>query len=488
MKALLKLLLVLLAGLAITSAQAQGDATLPLESLEISIWPEYDRPSALVIYQARLDPGTALPAVVELPIPASVGEPHAVAAWDPEGNLDGDVTWARSVAGDFATISIETGTTGVWLEYYAPLEMGAAATEFQYVWPGGMPIASLSYEVKHPLGANQVRVSPAGESFTADDGFVSTRADLGRQLAADRVTIDLSYNRPARPEIQPAVPYAGNPTLARLDVGVWPEYDQPQALVILEGNLPADVQLPAKVAIPIPPGVGDPFAVAQVGQGNQLLVAPYEREIIGDWAWVVVETESTVFQIEYYTPLAFDGQLRSFSYFWPGGVSLGELTYGIQHPAGVASMLVLPPGNLSVEQDGLSYTSASLGPQAIDDTALISFEYSKSSDLLTVDAPQPSIDRPATTTGGTLNFSTLLPYILGGFGAILVLVGATLFVRTRREGRRPSKRVRGRSRGGSKPAGRSQEMDVSPVYCHVCGTQSGASDVYCRRCGAELRK
>ncbi len=480
------ILVVLLAGLAIIPVQAQDETAL--ESLEIAIWPEYDRPSALVIYLARLDSSVELPAVVELPIPAGVGEPHAVAAWYPDGSLDDRVTWTRTVTGDIATIRVETETSGVWLEFYTPLEMVAAATNFRFVWLGGLAINSLSYEVKHPLGASQMQISPAGETLTAEDGYVYTRTELGAQGAADTVAIELSYNRPARPEIQPAVPYAGNPALERLDVGIWPEYDQPQALVILEGQLPADLPLPAKIALPIPPEVGDPFAVAQVGQGNQLLVAPFEREIIGDWAWVVVETESTVFQVEYYTPLVIEDQVRSFSYYWPGGIRLGELTYGIQHPTGVESMRVLPPGGVSVEQDGLSYTSASLGAQAVDDTALISFEYSKTSDVLTVDAPQSSIDRPDTTTGGTPNFSVQFPYILGGFGAILVLVGVLLFIRTRREDRIPPKRVRKRATGETRTEDRSRDMDVSSVYCHVCGTQSGASDIFCRRCGAELRK
>jgi hypothetical protein len=141
-----------------------------------------------------------------------------------------------------------------------------------------------------------------------------------------------------------------------------------------------------------------------------------------------------------------------------------------------------------VEQDGFTYTSASLGPRDPGDSALISFEYSKSSDTLTVDSPQPSIDRPDTTTGSTPILPTeLLPWILGIFGGLLVLTGVFLFLRARREERAPRKRVRSRSTKASSARAPSQE-DVSPVFCHVCGTQSGASDVYCRRCGAELRK
>jgi hypothetical protein len=399
------------------------------------------------------------------------------------------VSWTRSVTGEIATIQVEIETSGVWLEFYAPLEFADKVTSFRYQWPGGPAVGTLSYEVRHPLGANQMHTSPAGETLLGEDGYAYTRAELGALEAGDRLQIDLDYRRPARPVIQPALPYNGNLPLQRLDVGIWPEYDQPQALVILEGQLAADIALPAKIALPIPPGVGDPFAVAQVGQGNELLLAPYELEIIGDWAWVVVETNSSVFQVEYYTPLSIDGQLRSFSYYWPGGLRLDELTFGLQHPTGSEGVKVLPPGGVNIEQDGLTYTTGSLGSKQIDDQALISFEYSKTSDLLTVDAPLPSIDRPDTTTGETPIFSSqVLPLILAGFGGLLILAGVILYLRTRREDREPSRRRRRRSSTSAKPQMPAGEMDVSPVFCHVCGTQSGPSDIYCRRCGAELRK
>ena len=55
---------------------AQGSPAL--SSLAILIWPEFDRPDALVIYQGRLAEGTLRPTPLEFRIPARVGEPTAV--------------------------------------------------------------------------------------------------------------------------------------------------------------------------------------------------------------------------------------------------------------------------------------------------------------------------------------------------------------------------------------------------------------------------
>ena len=81
------------------------------DEFEIALWPEYDRMAMLVIYQVSLSPDTPLPATVRLSIPASVGEPHALAAWYPDGRLDDSVTWARETEGEWSIITIETPTT-----------------------------------------------------------------------------------------------------------------------------------------------------------------------------------------------------------------------------------------------------------------------------------------------------------------------------------------------------------------------------------------
>ena len=60
----------------VPAAQAQG--MLSLATLEVALWPEYDRPEVLVIYKAKLPADISLPVDVSLKIPAIAGEPFAV--------------------------------------------------------------------------------------------------------------------------------------------------------------------------------------------------------------------------------------------------------------------------------------------------------------------------------------------------------------------------------------------------------------------------
>ena len=58
-----------------------------LTSAQVSLWPEYDKPSMLVIYRLTLPPQVSLPANLTVSIPSRVGKPNAVASRQANGTL-----------------------------------------------------------------------------------------------------------------------------------------------------------------------------------------------------------------------------------------------------------------------------------------------------------------------------------------------------------------------------------------------------------------
>jgi hypothetical protein len=289
--------------------------------------------------------------------------------------------------------------------------------------------------------------------------------------------------------IVPAFAQTG-PTIEQLEIALWPEFDRPAVLVIYRITLAEDTPLPTQVSLPIPAEVGEPHAVAWQDTEAGLLVAPYERDVSGDWAIITLETEGRLAQLEFYQDLNFDGSERSYRFTWPGGYSAELLTYEIQQPAGAGDMRVDP---LSTSSDpgsfGLNHLRANLGPLLPTSEFSIEFSYSKSSDTLSVDAVAPIPTSPSVTpTGGTPDLAEFLPWIFGGAGGLLILVAAFLFIRYRsdrdrvKESRKPRKRRR--QPAEKEPA----EMEASPFFCHNCGSKASASDFYCRRCGRQLRR
>ena len=75
---------------------------------------------------------------------------------------------------------------------------------------------------------------------------------------------------------------------------------------------------------------------------------------------------------------------------------------------------------------------------------------------------------------------------IGGVGLVLIAAGVIVYLRLQKKDSEVSQ-PRKRKRQRKTASGHQEEVDASPVYCHICGDEAGASDHYCRRCGAELR-
>lgn len=481
-------LITLALGLAIVApapaAALQTD--LEFESFEVALWPEYDRPAALVIYKARLDPEVALPAEVELPIPADVGEPHAVATRDPDGGLI-DAPYQRRVEGSWAAIQIEADRREIWLEYYDDLAFEGGVRRYSFNWPGGAAIASMKYEVLQPLLADELRVSPAGEVVEEADGRTYIRGDLGPQRITSSQKIELEYQSEVATQAVDDPLSDGVQTFERLEVAFWPEYDRPGVLVFYRVRLTQDAPLPMQVRLPIPADVGEPHAVATRNAQGALLDARYQLEPQGEWLAVVMEADNRELWLEFYDDLLLAGQERTYVFQWPRGTSMGEFHFEVQQPVGAEGLLTSPAGASQTGQDGFVYHAGRAGPQPADTGLLVAFRYLKDSPDLSIEAEpaQPGLTRPQATRGGAPDLSEVLPWFFVALGALALMGGALYYVRILRPAE-TKPRTRRRTRSSTKTS--QGEIDASPVYCHVCGTQASVSDRYCRRCGTRLRQ
>ncbi|MCJ7707189.1 MAG: hypothetical protein MUO38_06170, partial [Anaerolineales bacterium] len=126
---------------AAVAAQTTGNAP-SIQSLQVDLWPEYDRPEVLVIYRIQLAEGTPLPVTVSVPIPAGAGEPFAVAMGQGSDGRPLEATYTRQVEGDWATITLETESLRAQIEFDADLTLDGEGREYAFVWPGGVALGS----------------------------------------------------------------------------------------------------------------------------------------------------------------------------------------------------------------------------------------------------------------------------------------------------------------------------------------------------------
>jgi hypothetical protein len=187
-------LLIILSLLLPLRAHAQNPVSL--SSMVIEIWPEYDKPSVLVIYQMTLSSATAFPAMVSVRIPATAGEPNAVAERQADGSLY-KITYTRQVAGEWATINFTTTASQLQIEYYDQgLTKSGNARHYQYVWSGDYAITQLKIQVQQPTGATNMRIAPSlGAGAVGNDNLTYYTQDIGAITAGQIIQITIDYQK-----------------------------------------------------------------------------------------------------------------------------------------------------------------------------------------------------------------------------------------------------------------------------------------------------
>jgi zinc-ribbon domain len=287
----------------------------------------------------------------------------------------------------------------------------------------------------------------------------------------------------------PGVARAQDPiTISSLQVQIWPEYDNPGALVIYQLTLAAGTSFPASLSIHIPLAAGEPYAVAARQVDGSLYTIDRTRQVAGDWAAINFSTSSSEVQLEFYDPsLQKDGNAHHYEYIWPGDYAVSQFVMQVQQPYDATDMRISPSlGAGAKGSDSLTYYTQDIGAIPAGQKITLTIDYQKPTDTLSVESLpiQPSSNIPLSSAPD-LNVSTWLPWILGILGAGLIIGGIIWFWQTGRQ-RPVTQARRKRSRAGLSEAQVSAGPDEDAVYCSQCGKRALPGDQFCRYCGTRI--
>jgi hypothetical protein len=300
---------------------------------------------------------------------------------------------------------------------------------------------------------------------------------------------------------QPVLAQVGSgadPTLSSLQIAFWPEFDQPEVLVIYQGVFEEGTSLPVPVEFSIPARAGEPHAVAFFGEAGERFNQPYTTRLEGDQIVVSFELSALGFQLEYYDqlPVAEDGE-RSYSFTYTADYAVQSLNLEFQVPPTAEDFVLEPPADSVVEEaDGLVYHLVQVGPLAAGQTETWTLSYQQdNADLTAPPAAEAAAPGPGSPSAPTEGGNTTIWIFLVAFVA-LIAVGAGAFwlgQRTEptsgppsRSPRAPSPERRKERIGGS--GSRLQGGGgVPPPYCYRCGTPLRSDSDYCHKCGAPVR-
>jgi hypothetical protein len=253
-------------------------------------------------------------------------------------------------------------------------------------------------------------------------------------------------------------------------------------LVIYSFEMSDDTSIPTSIDIRVPSS-GNITAVAfeEAGQPQPLL-AGYKNNPTGDANWQVITifiTERTTYRVEYYQPLEREENKRSFTFQWAGDHPVGNFDVEVQVPSDSTSVKTTPAIPFVQDQIFMS-GGAMLNSMDEGDGYQLKLEYYRTSEEPSVPPPSGQAVEPLVPvdadTDGRVTLDNL-PYVFGGFGAILIVAALLYFLRggAKQIQRKPRKR----------PA--STKKAISQTYCHECGARAHEGDRFCRICGSKLR-
>ena len=262
-----------------------------------------------------------------------------------------------------------------------------------------------------------------------------------------------------------------SPRFASLVIEIWPEFDRRAALVILKGELAADVALPAAVSLRIPASSGGPSAAAfGTAARGQLFNLAYERTDAANFITLRFNAAQRFLHIEFYDPLATGTPERRYTYVWPGDLAVDQLSVRVQEPAAASNVSVQPDlGTGFAGPDGLVYRTAALGALKAGRQLPIDIRYTRtesrtSAEILNLKAPESASQ--ATTDSDQAFPRWFLVLLL--IAALVTVTGvASLWWRRR---------------------GKALSAGPGSAFCPQCGGRLSSGSRFCATCGAPVHK
>jgi len=172
----------------------QAQSTVAFDTIQIKIWPEYDRNAVLVIQDLFLAESIDLPAQVTLQIPAAVGDPYSVAVRELDGMLY-LLEYEKETNGNWLNLTFTTAYPEIWIEYYDPsIAVNGDVHSYSYQWTGNYAVNSMQIEVQQPYSATQMVFKQSmGSSVIGGDGLTYYTSNVGAVNFGTAFTLDFSY-------------------------------------------------------------------------------------------------------------------------------------------------------------------------------------------------------------------------------------------------------------------------------------------------------
>jgi hypothetical protein len=209
-----KLLLILVIGaLFVFPSFAFAQDKVAIQTVNVSLWPEYDKAEMLVINSILISKDTAFPVQLDVRVPADAVLNTVAVGASSESVSDQGIEKTTVKDGEWLVISVVATGPAIQIEYYDPgLKKDGDLRSYSYRWLSDYDVADFVAIFQEPFDATQFKSSLSLE----DDGVHPDNmryyfSSVGAVPAGKEITFDVSYHKPtdtlsaSRIDIQPVV-------------------------------------------------------------------------------------------------------------------------------------------------------------------------------------------------------------------------------------------------------------------------------------------
>jgi len=197
-----KWLVLVLTVFVILPAPVQAQESITLETLNVRLLSEYDRPSMLVILDFAVATDTPLPTRIAIRVPKE-GNITAVAYLSGNQYLNTEFA-GPEVDGNWQVVTFFVKEYFTYhLEYYEPLLRDGTERSFKYQWSGEYAVNNFRIDIQVPEDSTGVKSRPM-LPFAPSEQFLSSRASLNNMAAGETYQVDLKYSRTSDETVLPS--------------------------------------------------------------------------------------------------------------------------------------------------------------------------------------------------------------------------------------------------------------------------------------------
>ncbi len=189
------LILMILLGLSYQVGYAQIQPDLQLDTVSVSLLPEYIQPTVLVVYEIILNESLPLPQEFTFEIPADAVVLNVINFTPNDRPFE--LVFQETSLGNWKVLHFTATNHHIRIEYQDPnLVKSQHLRSYDFRWLSIYPVSNLIVYVRQPLGAGTIHSEPHLENLdTGVDGNPVVSSSFGNIPAGELFSLSIEYHK-----------------------------------------------------------------------------------------------------------------------------------------------------------------------------------------------------------------------------------------------------------------------------------------------------